>query len=129
VIGSGVGSLVGAATALGTAVLLANAPMNYTVFVNEAGFGQPKPLFDIAEQKSPELKLSFAPPELRGVYVCEFKRVTGDSWKNMVLEYLDTYRDCFDVSARSENSYVIFANQRSSRVEVKEGTYLCKCNK
>jgi hypothetical protein len=127
VIGSVSGSIFGAVVALVTTTFLAQATFEYTVLVNPDGFGQPKSLFDLAEQQQPKLKLNFVPAELRSTYVCEFKRLTGHDWKDMVLQYLDTYRECFDVSQRGEDSYTIYENRRSARLVKKGGAYLCKC--
>jgi hypothetical protein len=125
-IGSGTGSVVGiAASAIGAA-FLAKAVV-FTVYVNQDGVGQPRPLFDLAEKEDAKLRLQFTPAELRDVYVCEFKRVSGENYRTLVLKYLDSYRECFDVSARGDDSFVISANQRSSRIEQKKGAFLCEC--
>lgn len=126
-IGSGIGAVVGVASAAIGALIFAKASLDYTVYVNQDGVGQPRSLFDLAEKEDSKLKLQFSPAELRDVYVCEFKRVTGENYRNLVLQYLDAYRDCFDVSARGENSFVIYANRRSARLEQKKGTFLCEC--
>jgi hypothetical protein len=126
-IGSGTGAVI-AIIAAGAATLWLTKPLDYTVFVNEDGFGQPRPLFDLAEKADPKLRLEFSPTELRSVYVCEFKRVTGPNYKALVLQYLDTYRDCFDVSERGDNEFRIFANTRSARLQLNKGSFLCKCN-
>ena len=125
-IGSGIGAGVGIATAAIGAVFLAKA-VNFTVYVNQDGIGQPRPLFDLAEKQDAKLKLQFSPAELRDVYVCEFKRVTGENYKALVLQYLDSYRDCFDVLSRGDYSFVISANRRSARLEQKKGSFLCEC--
>jgi hypothetical protein len=127
VIGSATGSIIGIVFAAVTTVLLAKAPLDYTVFLNDEGAGQPKPLFDLAEKTDRKLKLQFSPAGLRSVYVCEFRRVTGANYRTLVLQYLDTYRDCFDVSARGESSFQIGPNLRSSRLIQKEGVFLCQC--
>jgi hypothetical protein len=125
-------ALVASLTTLGvtalTAVLLAHASLDYTVYTNEDGMGQPRGLFDLAQRESPELKLEFSPPELRNVYVCQFKKVSADNYTSLVFQYLDSYRDCFVVSARGANDFVIFPNRRSSRLEKKDGSFLCSCD-
>ena len=126
-IGSGTGAVIGLASAALSVVLFAKASVDYTVFVNQDGIGQPSALFDLAEKEDSKLKLQFAPAELRNVYVCEYKHVTGESWKSLVLQYLDSYRDCFDVSARGDKDFLIAANLRSSRLQQKKGSFLCEC--
>lgn len=122
-----IGGLTSAAiTFLGT-VILVNAQLTFVVGVNSDGFGQPKALFDIAEKEDRKLKLNFVPANLRSTYVCEFKTVTGKDWQAMVLDYLDTYRECFDVSKQGENNYSVYPNSRTNRLTKKQGSYLCKC--
>jgi hypothetical protein len=123
-----VSSFVGAATALLTAWLISPANLSFTVGVNSSGIGRPKALFDTAQKEEPKLKLNFFPPELRDTYVCEFKRLNGTDWKKMVLDYLDAYRDCFDVSAQGENTFSVYPNWRSSVLIKRSGAYLCKCS-
>jgi hypothetical protein len=127
VIGSITGSIIATITTIVTAAFLVNPPLQYSVFVNDDGFGQPKGLFDLAERHDPKLILTFRPAELRSVYVCEYKLVNGESWKKLVLTYLDAYRDCFDVNARSDEDYIISPNMRTSVLAKKQTTYLCKC--
>jgi len=126
-IGSGTGGAIGLAAAAATALFFAKASVDFTVFVNQDGIGQPSALFNLAEKEDPKLKLQFTPAELRDVYICEYKHVTSDSWKNAVLQYLDSYRDCFDVSDRGDKEFLIAANRRSSRLEQKKGSFLCEC--
>jgi hypothetical protein len=125
-------ALVASLTTLGvtalTTVLLAHASLDYTVYTNEDGIGQPRGLFDLAQRESPQLKLEFSPPELRNVYVCQFKKVSADNYTSLVFQYLDSYRDCFVVSTRGANDFVIFPNRRSSRLEQRDGSFLCSCN-
>ncbi len=109
------------------AAALIARPLGYTVFLNEDGIGQPRALFDLAEKSNPQLKLEFSPSELRTVYVCEYKHVTGPNYTEMVIKYLEAYKDCFDVSATGENEFKIFANTRSARLQQKQGTFLCQC--
>jgi hypothetical protein len=127
VIASVTGSIIGAVAGLLAAALFTATPLEFIVDVNSSGYGQPKGLFDTAQKEDKKLQLQFVPPNLRETYVCEFKRVTGADWKRMVLDYLDTYRECFDVSARGENSFLISANNRSTRLVQKDGAFLCKC--
>ena len=127
VIGSVTGAVIGAITTIATTLFFTHVPLQYTVFVNDDGYAQPKGLFDLAEKNDPKLSLSFNPAELRNVYVCEYKLVTGDDWKKLVLSYLDTYRECFDVNARSEDNFIISANTRASLLVKKDTNYLCKC--
>jgi len=127
VIGAIAGSLIGAVSSTITFLFLTSAPLQYTVFVNDDGYGQPKGLFDLAERAEPKLSLTFRPAELRNAYVCEFKSITGDSWQRVILGYLDTYRDCFDVNSRSENSFVISANNRTSVLIQRQADFFCKC--
>jgi len=123
-----IGSVTGAIVGLLAAAFFGGAALEFTVGVNSDGYGQPKALFDTAEKEDSKLKLQFVPPDLRNAYVCEFKHITGDDWKKMVLNYFDTYRECFDVSAQGENSFTVFPNNRSTRLVKKGSTFLCKCN-
>jgi hypothetical protein len=75
-----------------------------------------------------QIALQFNPPELRHVYVCEFKRLAGESYRKILLQYFDSYRECFDVSVRGENEYVIFPNKRTSRLGQRKSTFLCACS-
>ncbi len=122
-----IAAIVGAMVGVASAAYYAGPSLEFTVGVNSDGFGQPKALFDTAEKEDTKLKLQFVPTDLRNAYVCEFKHITGDDWKGMVLKYFDTYRECFDVSAQGENSYSIYPNNRSTRLIKKDGVYLCKC--
>ena len=103
-------------------------PITYTVFVNEDGYGQPRSLFDRAQKSDPNLNLEFSPKELRNVYVCEFRKVTGPNYTAIVVSYLDAYRDCFDVSQRGESDYKIFPNSRTARLQQRDGAFFCKCD-
>jgi hypothetical protein len=127
VIATVLGSPIGAAVGIATSLLVTTTPLEYLVDVNPDGYGQPKGLFDTAQQQDRKLELRFEPSNLRSAYVCEYKRVLGSNWRNMVLEYFDFYRECFDVSKKGENSFVIFANNRSKRMIQKDGSFLCKC--
>ena len=75
----GNGSVIAAVGGLIAAALIAK-PLSYTVFLNEDGFGQPRALFISGKIKSPIETRSFSPSELRNVYVCEYKHVTGPNY-------------------------------------------------
>lgn len=113
---------------LGTNWLFAKSPVEFIQDVNAEGIGKPEALFQLAEEEDPKLKLQFNPPELRHVYVCEFKRLAGESYRKILLQYFDSYRECFDVAVRGENEYVIFPNKRTSRLEQRKSTFLCACS-
>jgi len=123
-----VGSIVAAITTYLLATLTPGPPLHFEVKVNSDGYGQPLGLFSTAEREDPKLKLTFKPEGLRQAFVCEFKQVTGAKWKDLVLSYLDTYRECFDVSAQGDDNYTIFPNRRSARMTLREGAYFCKCD-
>lgn len=123
-----VGFTVGFVVASATAFLFAKNSVDYTVLVDGNGVGQPQPLFDLAERADRNLRLDFAPAELRSVYVCEFKRLSGENYTALVLRYLDAYRDCFDVSVQGENEFRIFPSTRRARLQQKEGVFFCRCN-
>lgn len=128
VIGSVAGSVVGAVVGVMSAYWFATAsPLQFEVVLNDDGFGQPRLLFDLAEKQDRSLQLEFRPPELRSTWVCEYKLAVGESWKQMVLAYLDAYRECFDVTDRGTNRYLISPNRISTRMEQRNGSFLCKC--
>jgi hypothetical protein len=123
-----IGSITSAiGTLIGAYILVSAAPLTFVVEVNSDGFAQPKALFDVAQKEAPKLKLNFVPANLRNTYVCEFKRVQGSDWEAMVIEYLDAYRECFDVSRQGDNTFSIYPNNRTNRLTKKQGAYLCKC--
>ena len=126
-VGSSTGATIGLAAAAIGAALFAKASLDYTIYVNQDGVGQPKALFDLAEKEDAKLKLEFSPAEFRNVYVCQFKKVTGENYRSLLFQYLDAYRDCFDVSQRGENSFVVYPNRHSARLEQKKGSFLCEC--
>jgi hypothetical protein len=124
-----IGFAVGFIVATTTVFLFEKTPVEFTVSLNKDGVGQPRPLFDLAERADPDLKFNFVPAELRNVYVCEFKRVSGEDYTALALQYLDAYRDCFDVSVQGQNEFKISPNTRSASLQQKEGdTFLCRCN-
>lgn len=127
-IGSITGSIFGTIATIVTTAFLVKSSAQYSVFVNDDGFAQPKGLFDLAEKHDPKLTLKFRPTELRSIYVCEYRMVNADNWRQLVLSYLDTYRDCFDVNAHSETDFVISPNTRSTVLTKQETSYMCKCN-
>lgn len=123
-----VGSICGVLASFFATWLFANSVREFAVLVNENGYAQPSSLFEYVEQQEPKLKLSFKPKEFRNVFVCEYKLVTGNNWRQLAFKYFDSYRDCFDVTARSENEFIVSPNLRSSLLKVANSTYLCKCN-
>ena len=123
-----IGSITGVVAAFFGSIIFANTLLDYTVFVNDDGYGQPRGLFEYAEKRDPKLKLKFNPEALKNVFVCEYKLVTAANWRQVVLSYLDSYRDCFDVTARDENSFIISPNFRTSLMKKNDSIYTCKCN-
>lgn len=123
-----IGSITGVVAAFFGSIIFANTLLDYTVFVNDDGYGQPRSLFEYAEKRDPKLKLKFNPEALKNVFVCEYKLVTAANWRQVVLSYLDSYRDCFDVTARDENSFIISPNFRTSLMKKNDAIYTCKCN-
>ena len=122
-----VGGAAGALVGLFTSWYFATSLLEYEVNVNEDGWAQPGSLFEYVEKKDPTLKLDFRPTSLKQTWVCEYKLSQGETWRLLVLSYLDAYRDCFDVTRRGESSYVISPNMRSSQMEISQGAYMCKC--
>jgi hypothetical protein len=123
-----VGAIFGLLASFLGSILFAGNVREYSVLLNDAGYGQPIGLFDYAEQQDKKFRLIFSPPNFKDVYVCEFKLVTAENWRRIALSYLDTYRDCFDVSARSQNEYVVSPNYRSNILKKNGDAYECKCN-
>ena len=123
-----VGAIFGLLASFLGSIIFAGNVREYSVLLNDAGYGQPSGLFDYAEQQDSRLKLIFSPPEFKDVYVCEFKLVTAENWRRIALSYLDTYRDCFDVSARSQDEYVVSPNFRSTILKKNGRAYECKCS-
>ena len=123
-----VGAVFGVFTSIFAQWLFASPVREYTVLLNDNGYGKPSGLFEYAQQQDPKLKLKFEPPEFKDVFVCEYKLVTAASWRRLVLSYLDSYRECFDVSPRNENEYVISPNLRTSLLKKIGANYMCKCN-
>jgi hypothetical protein len=123
-----VGSVFGAIVGLIAVAIAAQPGKETLIFTNEDGYAQPmQALLAPLNKEEREVTVTFEPPDLRDVYVCEYTRIVGFSYYELVLFYFDKYSMCLLPIKRSEVEFVIKPNLHSGFLANKDGNWLCKC--
>ena len=92
------------------------------------GVGKPGPIFENA--KAEGYQITFKPPTLQDVTVCEYFYDQGPSWWYLALNYLKEYQNCFIVRKISKTEIEVRPDERSISLlqhTDKSDTYWCKC--
>ena len=137
IVGSVTGSIFGSVVALCWELLTATTPpITVVIGVDNKGQAQPALMFSEAVKTSgneqDQLALTFDPPSLMKITICEYAILTGRTYKEIVLSYIDRYPMCFSVSQQGANKITIKPNRvsgllKSEKTTSGEEAFFCKC--
>ena len=99
----------------------------YTIGEDD-GIAHPDELFNKASEDG--LQITFRPPNLQKVVVCEYFFDYARDWRQLALNYLKEYSDCFIVRRLSAMEIEVLPDTRASsllRHDPKNDAYFCKC--
>lgn len=125
IVGTVVGSIVGAVAVACTRI----ENIEHVVFTDQGGTADPLvQLTGQLEFDEEPAYVELIPEDLIGMRVCESAYLAAPSYRLLLLQYVDRYSMCLDLSATDKNRYEIRVNNRSGAVSQSgDGTWLCKC--
>lgn len=123
-----VGTIIGSFLGLLTVALAATSKIEHFVKTNDKGFAQPFPLMasQLAKEDEP-ITLTFLPPDFIDLYVCESAYVSAPDHRGVLLDYVNRYSMCMDITAESKTKFVIRPNRLSQAVFQVDDEWICKC--
>lgn len=104
-------------------------PSTYAISVNVNGYAKPLPgLLRNAVRENPSMTYRTEPEELAAAWVCEASSMMGDNAHQLLVQYVDLYRDCFSLHQKSRTEFVVRPNRRSLSMRHGAGGWFCKCD-
>lgn len=101
----------------------------FEVHVNNRGVGYPGLLFSDVRAENPKLSLSFWPPSLEKIAVCEPYSDRQESFLQIMEKYLERYSACF-LPVRENDKWELRPNRTEQLLEIErngEQQFACKC--
>lgn len=104
------------------------APSTYAIPVNVDGYATPLPgLLRNAARENPSMKYRTDPEDLLTASVCEATSMTGDNAHQILVQYLDLYKDCFSLDEKSKTEIAVRPNRQSGVMIHDARGWFCKC--
>lgn len=128
--GAVVGIVVGSGlTTLGAYLWPDVVPSTYAIPVNVNGYATPLPgLLRNAARENPSMTYRTDPEDLAKAWVCEATSMTGDNAHQLLVQYVDLYKDCFSLDEKSKTEIAVRPNTQSSVMRHDARGWFCKCN-
>ncbi|MDH4986933.1 hypothetical protein QEZ47_15615 [Aminobacter anthyllidis] len=105
------------------------APSTYTIPVNVNGYAVPLPgLLRNAAREETSMNYRTDPEDLAKAWVCEATSMTGESAHQLLVQYVDLYKDCFSLDEKSKTEIAIRPNTQSGVMRHDARGWFCKCN-
>lgn len=104
-------------------------PSTYAIPVNVNGYATPLPgLLRNAGRENPSMTYRTEPEDLAAAWVCEATSMRGDNAHQLLVQYVDLYKDCFSLDQKSRTEFVVRPNRRSRVMRQGARGWFCKCN-
>jgi hypothetical protein len=123
-----VGALVG--WIIGIVTVAASFPDPIEHFVQTSIDGYAQPLGAMVRQielYNADTTINFDPPDVRDVFVCESAYLTGASYRDIFLKYVDRYSLCLDINQVNKDSFTVRPNRLSGAMSMINEEWHCKC--
>lgn len=117
---------------IGTVYAQVQQKDSFSITLSDVGVGYPALLFDQAKREDKNLQINFSPPSLQRTAVCEYFSAKGETFRDIMDDYLKTYSACFIPVWRDRGVLEIRANTYTGQLAVrvtKQGqqSFWCKC--
>lgn len=104
----------------------------FRINLNARGVGYPSALFSDARRENPHLSITFAPPELQRVAVCEYYFDRQETFREIMERYLERYSSCFVPVWSTEDKLEIRPNRFGGQLletvnNQNQKGFWCKC--
>lgn len=101
----------------------------YSIPVNVHGYALPLPgLLRNAAREAPAMSYRTDPEDLAQTLVCEATNITGENAHQLLVQYVDLYKDCFSLDEKSKTEIAIRPNTQSGVMRHDAGGWFCKCS-
>jgi len=101
----------------------------YSIPVNVHGYALPLPgLLRNATREDPAMSYRTDPEDLAQTLVCEATNITGKNAHQLLMQYVDLYKDCFSLDEKSKTEIAIRPNTQSGVMRHDARGWFCKCS-
>lgn len=107
----------------------AKEPATYSIPVNASGYATPLPgLLRNAARENPSMTYRTEPDDLAKASVCEAASLAGDNAGQLLVRYIDLYKECFSLDEKSKTAIAVRPNVQSGAMRHDARGWFCKCN-
>ncbi|RWB69704.1 hypothetical protein [Mesorhizobium sp.] len=101
----------------------------YAIPVNADGYATPLAgLLRNAARENPSTTYRTDPEDLAKAWVCEAASISGDGAHQLLVQYVDLYKDCFSLDEKSKTEIAVRPNRQSGVMRHDARGWFCKCN-